>query len=90
MGAYLLEIREHVDNIFAKMQKKDPKTLEIIYKKLEKVLEDPFKFKPLRNNMRLYGEVHVNTHFVLVYSIDNDAKTVIIEDYDHHDKIFGK
>jgi len=40
----------------------------------------------------MYGprEVHIDKHFVLVYSIDKEKMMVVIEDYDHHDKIFGK
>jgi mRNA-degrading endonuclease RelE of RelBE toxin-antitoxin system len=34
--------------------------------------------------------VHIDKSFVLVFSIDETEKTVIIEDYDHHDKIYKK
>ena len=40
----------------------------------------------------MYGprEVHIDKHLVLVYSIDKEKMMVVFEDYDHHDKIFGK
>ncbi len=38
--------------------------------------------------MKNYREVHIDKHFVLVYSINEDKKVVILEDYGHHEKIF--
>jgi mRNA interferase RelE/StbE/toxin YoeB len=89
MPAYTLEKKEGIDKIFSKLAKRNPKQLEIIFKKLEQILEDPYRFKPLRSDMKGYREVHVDTHFVLVYSIDEDRKVVILKDYDHHENIFG-
>jgi len=90
MVVYYLEIKEHVDEKIHKIKKRDSKAAEIIYKKLEKIVDDPYKFKPLRNDMKGDRRVHVNRHFVLVYAIDEIKKIVIVKDYDHHDKIFGK
>ncbi len=90
MSSYLLERKETINRIFSKLSKRNPKQLEIIYKKLEQVLEDPYRFKPLRSDMKEYREVHIDKHFVLLYSIDKERKVVILIDYDHHDKIFGK
>ena len=70
------------------MKRKNPKQLEIIVKKLEHILEDPYRFKPLRSDMKNYREVHIDKHFVLVYSINEDKKVLILEDYGHHEKIF--
>ncbi len=89
MPAYSLEKKENVDKTFSKLMKKNPKQLEIIYKKLEQILENPYRFKPLRSDMKSYREVHIDKHFVLVYSIDESRKVVILKDYDHHSNIFG-
>lgn len=62
--------------------------MKIILKKIEQILENPYRFKPLRSDMKGYREVHVDKHFVLVYSIDEERKVVIIKDYDHHENIF--
>lgn len=62
--------------------------MKIILKKIEQILENPYGFKPLRSDMKGYREVHVDKHFVLVYSIDEERKVVIIKDYDHHENIF--
>ncbi len=89
MNTYTLEKKETIDKIFAKLAKKNPKQLSMIYKKLEKILDDPYRFKPLRSDMKNYREVHIDKHFVLLYSIDEERKAVILKNYDHHENIFG-
>lgn len=88
MPSYTLEKKEGIDKIFLKLVKRNPKQMEIILKKIEQILENPYRFKPLRSDMKGYREVHVDKHFVLVYSIDEERKVVIIKDYDHHENIF--
>ena len=88
MPVYTLEKRENIDKIFSKLAKRNPKQMHIIYKKLKQVLEDPQRFKPLRSDMKNYREVHIDKHFVLIYSVDEVRRVVILEDYDHHENIF--
>jgi mRNA-degrading endonuclease RelE of RelBE toxin-antitoxin system len=61
--------------------------MEIIRNKLMEICEDPHKFKPLETPMQGLRRVHIGS-FVLVYSINETAHTVIVEDYDHHDNIY--
>jgi len=77
-----------VDKLFAKMGKRDKHNLEIIYKKLEEICENPAKFKPLGSPMQHLRRVHVLKSFVITYSMDEDAHTIWIEDFDHHDNIY--
>lgn len=35
-----------------------------------------------------WKRVRVDKHFVLTFSVDEDSKTVTLEDYDHHDNIY--
>ncbi|MDE1856359.1 MAG: type II toxin-antitoxin system RelE/ParE family toxin [Candidatus Micrarchaeota archaeon] len=90
MGApYYLKARNHVDKLFAKMGKREGRNLEIIYKKLEEVCQDPKKFKPLGAPMQNLRRVHVLKSFVIIYSVDEPSHTVWIEDYAHHDEVYG-
>ena len=86
---YLVSNKPKIDEIFRKLAKKNPKQFEIVAKKLQQILENPYRFKPLSNTMKGQRRVHVDKSFVLVYSIDENTKTVILEDYDHHDKIYS-
>jgi len=86
--AYSLEVREHLDRLFRKLAKKDPVAHEAVERKTLKILEAPYAFKPLHSPMQWKRHVHIMGSFVLVYSVDEARKTVVLEDYGHHDKIF--
>jgi len=84
---YNLEVREEVDRVFGKLFKKDKVSFEYINKKIKEIRENPYHFKPLRAPLQNYRRVHIG-NFVLVYSINENTKTVIIERYKHHDEAY--
>ena len=84
---YNLEVRESVDRIFRKLAKKDKISFEYINKKIKEIRENPYHFKPLRTPLQNFRRVHIG-NFVLIYSIDENRKIVIIERYEHHDKVY--
>jgi mRNA-degrading endonuclease RelE of RelBE toxin-antitoxin system len=63
--------------------------MEAIAKKIEEIAEDPHAYKPLRFPLPGLRRVHVGS-FVLIFSIDEARKTIILEDYEHHDKVYRK
>jgi YafQ family addiction module toxin component len=85
---YNLIIKEELDIKFEKLAKKNKKQLEIISSKVAEILENPHMYKNLRAPMNHLKRVHIDKHFVLVFSIDEKSKTVILEDYNHHDNIY--
>ena len=85
---YNLEIKQTADKRFPKLEKKNKKQLEIINKKLSEILQNPYAFKPLRRPLQSFRRVKIDRSFVLVYSVDELRKTVIIYNYDHHDKVY--
>ncbi len=87
---YEIELRKSVEKIFFKLAKKNTKQLEIIHDKIEEVRANPHRYKNLRRPLQHLRRVHIDKSFVMVFSIDESKKTVIIEDYDHHDKIYKK
>jgi addiction module RelE/StbE family toxin len=52
-----------------------------------KILENPYHYKPLRGDHHGSRRVHIGS-FVLVYEVCESDKTVLILDYEHHDKVF--
>jgi len=82
------ELRKSVEETFFKLAKKNPKQLEIIEKKIKEILENPEHYKNLRTPLQHLKRVHIDKSYVLTYSIDHKRKTIIIEDYEHHDKIY--
>jgi hypothetical protein len=33
--------------------------------------------------------VHIDKHFVLIFSINEELESVMLVDYDHHDNVYG-
>lgn len=85
---YDLEVRESVDKIFRKLAKKDKISFEYIAKKIREIRENPHHFKPLKKPLQNFRRVHIG-NYVLVYSIDEKRKTIIIEKYKPHDEIYA-
>lgn len=85
---YILDISEEFDKKLVKLKKKDKKQYEIVLKKSDQILENPYHFKPLRGDMHGARRVHVGKSFVLTYEIDEKNKVVRLLDYEHHDKIY--
>jgi len=84
---YVLKLSDRLIEKFHKMEKKSKSQLDAINKKILEIREDPHRFKPLSNVMKGLRRIHFG-NFVLVYSIDEENKTVVLEDFDHHDKIY--
>jgi YafQ family addiction module toxin component len=85
---YTLQIRPKLEKEFAKLARKNQKQIDIILKKTEEILENPYHYKNLRSPLNSWRRVHIDDHFVLCFSIDEANEKVILEDYDHHDKIY--
>lgn len=85
---YTLEIRNDLYKLFKKMKKKERQKLEIINKKVNEILEDPHRYKPLKAPMQHMYRVHIGGSFVLIFSINEKTKSVILEDFAHHDEIY--
>lgn len=86
--AYALLLRKQAEKTFEKIAKKDPPQEKALKNKLKQIVEDPYRFKPLRAPLQNLRRVHVFGSFVLIYSIQEHEQTVTVEDYDHHDAIY--
>ena len=87
---YSYELRKSVEKIFFKLAKRNPKQLIIIENKIQEIRQNPQHCKNLRKPLQHLKRVHIDKSFVLVFSVDENRKHIIIEDYDHHDNIYRK
>ena len=85
---YKLAIKESLDKKFTRLQKKDKEMLRLINRKVQDILVDPYRFKPLKKPLQNKRRVHVGGSFVLIYEINEKEKIVTIFDFDHHDNIY--
>ena len=85
---YKLAVKESLDKQFKKLKKKDREMLMLIDRKVQEILDDPYRFKPLRKPLQKKRRVHVGRSFVLIYEINEEEKIVALLDFDHHDNIY--
>jgi mRNA interferase RelE/StbE len=85
---YKLAIKICLDKKFKKFRKKDKDLLHLINRKVQDILNDPHRFKPLRKPLQNKRRVHVGGSFVLIYQINEKEKIITLLDFDHHDNIY--
>ena len=85
---YTIKTTSRIDKIFLKLCKKNPKQIGIITQKVEEIVKNPYRYKNLRAPLSHLRRVHMDKSFILVFSVDETSKTVILEDYAHHDNIY--
>ena len=87
---YSLAIKPELEKIFEKLSKRNPKQLEIIFKKVDEILENPQHYKNLRAPLNSWKRVHIDKNFVLTFSVNEINKKITLENYDHHDNIYRR
>jgi YafQ family addiction module toxin component len=85
---YSIELKPMLKKKLIKLGKRNPKQAEIIAKKSEEIIKNPHRYKNLKAPLNNWKRVHIDKHFVLTFSIDEEKKAVVLEEYEHHDKIY--
>lgn len=85
---YKLAVKESLDKKFKRLRKKDKEILRFINRKVQDILEDPYRFKTLKKPLQNKRRVHVGGSFVLIYEINEKEKIITLFDFDHHDNIY--
>ena len=87
---YLLS--DKLKDIVRKLQKREPKRADILYKKIKQIVNsDEFTiehYKNLRNERSDEKRVHIDKSFVLTFKYDKTRKFILFVDFDHHDNIY--
>ncbi|MCX6800817.1 MAG: addiction module toxin RelE [Candidatus Diapherotrites archaeon] len=88
--AFSDELKEKIK----KLKGRDEKRLEILYKKINQIINsDDFTvqhYKNLRHDLSDRKRVHIDKSFVLTFSYNKQNKFILFLDFDHHDKIYKK
>jgi len=81
-------IEEKLKKTLSKLASKDKITYESVLKKIEEItnIQDVNHYKNLRKPLQEFKRVHINKSFVLIFKCQEN--TVILYDFDHHDKIY--
>ena len=85
---YSYEFRASLEKKFFKLARKNPVQLEIIYKKIQEIIQNPQHYKNLRAPLQHLKRVHIDKSFVLIFSINENEKKIVFEEFDHHNSIY--
>ncbi len=84
---YLLVLSFHFEEILKQLKRQKPSLLKELEKQIIKILQEPARGKPLRNVLRNYRRIHIDS-FVLIYELYRNEVRLL--DFDHHDRIYKK
>lgn len=87
---YSLFISPECKKDIRKLTKKNLHLQNILEKKIKEILDNPTRFKPLRNELAGYYRVHIMTSFVLIFTVDTEERTVSLVHFSHHDDAYGR
>jgi len=71
-----------------RLTRKNPHLQNILKKKITEILENLTRYKPLRNDLVGYYRVHIMTSFVLIFTVDQEERTVSLVYFSHHDEAY--
>ncbi len=89
---YSLERSEKLKKILNKLFKKDKVRYEATLRKISEATKsnNPHHYKDLSYDMKEFKRVHIDSHFVLIFKVEENKKLIKFEDLQHHDYIYGK
>ncbi|MFH1221473.1 MAG: type II toxin-antitoxin system RelE/ParE family toxin [Candidatus Micrarchaeota archaeon] len=85
---YELEVLPSCKKEIYSLCRKNTALQDALQKKIIQILENPHHFKPLRKPLQNKRRVHVLKSFVLIYEIIEEAKTVRLFAFSHHDDAY--
>jgi YafQ family addiction module toxin component len=85
---YKLELSDELSKKLKKLKKRNITQYKVIFKKAKEIQTEPYRYKNLNYPLNNLKRVHIDKHFVLLFSVDEESKIVTLEDYDHHDNIY--
>jgi YafQ family addiction module toxin component len=83
-----IEVSAQLAKTMKKLYKKDRTRYEALKKKMVEIdgSENPDHYKNLSGDMKEYRRVHIDSHFVLIFKIEEDV--IRFETLRHHDEIY--
>ena len=77
--------------ILKKLFKKDNRRYELILRKINEIMNsNPHRYKNLSHNLKYFKRVHIDSHFVLIFKVDEERKQIKFQDLQHHDYIYRR
>ncbi len=83
-------IPDDVRDQLSYIKKKDKELYDQLNKRFKKIRRDPECGEILSHDKAGYREVHVKDHWVVIYRVDRDTRTVVITHLGKHEKALGR
>jgi len=87
---YSLFFPDDVKNQLSRIKKKDNALFEQLRKRFEKLRSDPECGEVISHDKAGHREVHVKSHWVIIYRTDYGARTIVIVKIGTHEKALGR
>ena len=89
---YNFERSNKLIKILKKLFKKDKVRYEATTKKIHEVIrsENPQHYKNLSYDLSDFKGVHIDSHFVLIFKVNEKDKLIRFEDLQHHDTAYER
>jgi YafQ family addiction module toxin component len=88
---YNVAISARLDKHLEKLRHKAPQRYAATRAKIDEIaLKGPEHYKNLKYHLKEYRRVHIDAHFVLLFLVDEQRKTILFEDLDHHDRVYHR
>ncbi len=89
---YDFERSDKLIKILKKLFKKDKVRYEATMKKIQEVIrsENPQRYKNLSYDLSDFKGVHIDSHFVLIFKINEKGRLIRFEDLQHHDTAYER
>lgn len=87
---YNYEIIPSLQRTLSKLSKKDKKIYEAVMSKIEEIIKDPQRYKPLKHDLVGERRVHIMKSFVLKFEVDEQNKIVTFIFFGHHDEAYRR
>lgn len=84
--SYLLEFTE---NFVSQFEKLDKEIRRRVYKKIQSLKEDPYRYKPLSHPFAGCFRLRIGKYRV-IYMPQEETKKVFLIDVDHREKVYTK
>lgn len=87
---YTVAVKPELGKMLSKFKKNDRYRYDIIMKKVKEILINPNRYKNLNAPFNNLKRVHINTVFVLFYSVNEKTQIVTLDSIKHHDYAYKK
>ena len=87
---YALFITSSCKKEINKACKSNPQLRHSLTKKILEICENPYHYKPLRNDLHGLRRVHILKSFVLIFKVDENEKSITLISFSHHDIAYSR